>query len=283
MPKSAESPKGTKRIPDLIDRGSRKPTPLGTATFIGLRLLDLPWQYHLLHNGAAERALGAVNLPFLVGGTQATAVTLAAQGFSWLTPLDLPLPRLILLAMAAGSTAKQILWQTRLSLEEFPPGAAAAVSVYNTLVNTANTLLLVCASTSSLASSGPRVLVLGTELPLPVVVGCVLYAAGMGIETLSEVQRARFKRDPRNAGKLCTTGLWGWARHINYFGYALWRGGYCMVASGWVGGLAMGAFQAWDLGSRASGVLEDYCGGKYGEQWVQFKKNVPYRIVPGIW
>ncbi|KAF3020117.1 hypothetical protein E8E14_006570 [Neopestalotiopsis sp. 37M] len=282
MSATGENQNGKKKNFDLIKRGSKKPTPWGTATFIGLRLLDLPWQYHLLRNGAAERALSAVGLPFLVGGTQTTAATLAAKGVSWLAPLDLPVPRLILLAMATGSTLKQILWQTCLSQEEFPAGAAAMVSGYNTFINTVNTLLLVCASTSSLNTRGPHVMVLGTELPLSVVLGSVAYVVGITIETLSEIQRIRFKRDPHNQGKLCKVGLWSWARHINYFGYALWRGGYCMVASGWIGGLAMGLFQGWDLGSRASDTLEDYCSNKYGEQWVQFKKDVPYRIVPGI-
>ncbi|KAH6654042.1 hypothetical protein BKA67DRAFT_518290 [Truncatella angustata] len=282
MSGSQDKPKGKKQF-DLIHRGRKQPSPLGTATFIGLRLLDIPWQYHLLHDGTAEHAISALRLPVIVSGAQQTAAALTTTGVAWLAPIGLPVPRLILLAMATGSTLKQIFWQTYLSQEEFPPGAAAAVSIYNTLVNTANTLLFVCASTSSWTSWGPRVTVLGAELPLSTVLGSVAYAAGITIETVAEYQRLKFKQNPKNEGKVCKVGLWSWARHINYFGYALWRGGYCMAAAGWIGGLAMGIWQGWDLSTRAAGVLDDYCTNKYGEQWAQFKRDVPYRIVPGLY
>ncbi|KAK8038277.1 hypothetical protein PG994_015044 [Apiospora phragmitis] len=270
---------------DLISRGVKRSTPLGTATFIGMRLADIPWQYHLLHNGAAERALSAVGLS-TVAATTAGATT---TGIALLDKLDLPLPRLLLLAMAAGSSAKQILWLTYLSAEEFPVSAAVPVGVFNTLINSLNAVLLVGAATSSLVGSGPRLsLLLGDssaygDLPLSLLVGTLLYAAGITIETLSEYQRMRFKRAARNQGKVCKVGLWRWARHVNYFGYALWRGGYAMVGCGWAGGLLMGLWMGWDLSSRAASVLDEYCSERYGEQWVQFKKEVPYRIVPGLY
>lgn len=282
MSQSKDDPKSKKQF-DLISRGRKNPTPLGTATFIGLRLLDLPWQYHLLHDGAAERFLSFLSLPLLTGSGQAAAATLTTKAVGWFAPLDLPLPRIIILAMATGSTAKQILWATYLSQEEFPPGAATAVSFYNTLVNSVNSILFVCAATTSWMSYGPRVMILGAELPLSIVLGSTAYVAGITIETVSEFQRLKFKADPRNQGKLCKTGLWSLARHVNYFGYALWRGGYCMASCGWIGGVAMSLFQGWDLGTRAVGNLDEYCSKKYGEQWAQFKRDVPYRIIPGVW
>ncbi|KAI1851348.1 hypothetical protein JX266_003423 [Neoarthrinium moseri] len=270
-----ENPKSGSKW-DLINRGSRTPSPLGTLTFVGLRLLDIPWQYHLLHNGAAERAISALRLPYTSYGP------LATTGIALLDRIDLPLPRLILLAMATGSAAKQIFWQTCLSYEEFPPSAAVAVSAYNTLHNSLNSLLFVCAATS-VQSSAPQISMFGSALPLPLLVGTLAYAAGITIETLSELQRLQFKQNPENTGKVCKTGLWGYARHINYFGYALWRGGYCMAASGWLAGLAMGIFLGWDLAARATTILDEYCTKKYGQQWAQFQKDVPYRIVPGIY
>ncbi|KAK7966831.1 uncharacterized protein PG986_001108 [Apiospora aurea] len=272
---------------DLINRGVKRSTPLGTASFIGMRLADIPWQYHLLHNGAAERALAAVGLSTLAATTTATTTT----GIDLPDKLGLPLPRLLLLAMAAGSSAKQIFWLTYLSAEEFPVSAAVPVGLFNTAVNSLNSILIAGAATSSLAagSSGPRLsLLLGQDssygdLPLSLLAGALLYAAGITIETLSEYQRLRFKRAARNQGKVCKVGLWRWARHVNYFGYALWRGGYAMVGCGWVGGLLMGLWMGWDLSSRAVSVLDEYCSKRYGEQWVQFKKEVPYRIIPGVY
>ncbi|KAK5637135.1 hypothetical protein RRF57_012847 [Xylaria bambusicola] len=105
----------------------------------------------------------------------------------------------------------------------------------------------------------------------------------MAIETLSERQRAGFKARAENKGRVCKEGLWSWARHVNYFGYVLWRGGYCMVSCGWIGGVLMGLLQGWDLGTRAVAVQDEYCSAKYGEQWSQFKRDVPYRIVPGVY
>ncbi|KAK8111115.1 uncharacterized protein PG998_007572 [Apiospora kogelbergensis] len=270
---------------DLINRGVKRPTPLGTATFIGMRLADIPWQYHLLHNGAAERAVSAVGLSTLAVATTTASTT----GIALLDQLDLPLPRLLLLAMAAGSTAKQIFWLTYLSAEEFPASAAVPVAVFNTAFNSLNAVLIAGAATSSLAGGGPRLsLLLGdslavSDLPLSVLAGALMYAAGITIETLSEYQRMRFKQAAQNQGKVCKVGLWRWARHINYFGYALWRGGYAMVGCGWLGGLLVGLGMGWDLSTRAAGILDEYCRKRYGEQWAQFKMEVPCRIVPGLY
>ncbi|KAI1351466.1 hypothetical protein F5Y01DRAFT_120501 [Xylaria sp. FL0043] len=222
----------------------------------------------------------------------------ALAPFANLTPTSL-----ILLLMATGSAAKQIYWHLALSQDSFPASAAVAVSGYNTLVNSTNALLFLALGTTSLLSR-PRISFSSPStsagssgigsgsgsgsatsftLLLSTVVGTILYITGMAIETVSERQRAQFKRRPENKGKVCKEGLWSWARHVNYFGYALWRGGYCMVGSGWIGGIIMGLWQGWDLSHRAVAVQDEYCSGRYGEQWVRFKQEVPYRIVPGVY
>ncbi|TRX88826.1 hypothetical protein FHL15_010285 [Xylaria flabelliformis] len=283
---------GNKKKPfDLIRRGEKKPTPSGTLTFIGLRLADIPLQYALLYPTSAFRPAGVRLLTSLGLRTphthpfSITTLLLSSASFSWTTSPS----SLILLAMSVGSAAKQIYWQTAISQESFPASAAVAVSLYNTVVNSANTLLFLALGTTSLLSrpliTFPFVSPFSawSTIPLSTILGTLLYVSGITIETLSERQRAVFKARPENKGRVCKVGLWGWARHINYFGYALWRGGYCMVASGWVGGIVMGIWQAWDLGSRAVAVQDDYCGKRYGEQWVTFKREVPYRIVPRVW
>jgi steroid 5-alpha reductase family enzyme len=45
-----------------------------------------------------------------------------------------------------------------------------------------------------------------------------VWAVGFVIESLSDYQLAKFKKDPANKGQLIRTGLWGWSRHPNYFG-----------------------------------------------------------------
>lgn len=264
--------KSPKKNRDLINRGVKSSNPPGTLTFLGLRGLDPILQYNLLAGGGAALLAKA--------GIRTIGNGLVAQtGIGLLDSLNLPTSHLIILAMAIGSTAKQSYWLVGLSQENFPPTAAIATSAYNTLVNTANTLLFLSAATSSLnAPAFP-----GTSVPYPLVVGSVLYAIGLTLETAAEVQRKTFKDDPANKGKVMRSGLWSWARHINYGGYALWRGAYCLAASGWVGGLLMGTFQAVDFVTRAVPVLNDYCGERYGEQWESFKKDVQWTILPGIY
>lgn len=64
------------------------------------------------------------------------------------------------------------------------------------------------------------------------VAGAVLWAAGLGIETIADGQLLAFKRDARNAGRVLTTGLWRYSRHPNYFGEAvLWWGLWLIAAS----------------------------------------------------
>ncbi|KAI0889090.1 uncharacterized protein GGS22DRAFT_153110 [Annulohypoxylon maeteangense] len=282
MPDSKPPPKKF----DLINRGERKPTLLGTLTFVGLRLLDIPLQHALL----LPTGLG-VTLLSKLGITLASSTSTGSlsTGLSYLDVLGQPTNALLML-FAIGSSAKQIYWQLFVSKESFPAPAAAAVAFYNSLFNALNSLLFLALATSSVNST-PQLTVPSSlsltgvpyALPLSTVVGVCIYTFGIILEAVSETQRRDFKDAPANAGKVCKVGVWRWSRHVNYFGYSLWRGGYTMVATGWIGGLAVGSWQMWDLGYRAAGVMDDYCTNRYKEQWAQFKREVPSKIVPGIW
>lgn len=281
-PAPEPKPDGWRRY-DLIARGSARPSPAGTATFVGLRLLDLPLQYHLLRSGVAEQLvarLGLLPSSSLAGAAVGTART----GVALLDRLGLSSTQLLLLAAATGAAAKQLLWLAYLNGQEFPPRAAALVAAYNTALNVGNALLFAAAATSSAAGSpGLRVSLFSGDVPLAAVVGAGAVAVGLAVETVAEYQRKAFKADARHRSRLCTVGLWRYVRHANYLGYALWRGGYCMIATGWVGGLLFGLVQGWDLGTRAAGVLDEYCSEKYGQQWARYKQEVPYRLVPGLY
>jgi steroid 5-alpha reductase family enzyme len=71
-------------------------------------------------------------------------------------------------------------------------------------------------------------------LGLPDALGVVLVAAGLTVETLADLQLARFKRDPTNRGRVLDQGLWRYSRHPNYFGEACvwWGFGLLAVAAG---------------------------------------------------
>ncbi|KAI8957679.1 DUF1295-domain-containing protein [Daldinia sp. FL1419] len=280
---SSNSDKPWYKKVDLIERGNRSPTPWGTLTFIGLRLADLPLQHALL----SPSGLGSTLLSRAGVSAVAVAPAVLRTGIPLLDVLGHP-TNALLFVFACGSAAKQIYWQTFLSYESFPAGAALAVALYNTVMNSTNGLLSLVPRTSSLFSQPQVTLSLPflstpVSLPLSTVLGTILYAAGLTLETVSERQRKSFKDDPKNKGKLCKVGVWRWARHVNYLGYSLWRGGYAMVATGWIGGLAMMSWQMWDLSHRAAAVLDGYCTDKYKEQWAQYKREVPYKILPGIY
>lgn len=55
--------------------------------------------------------------------------------------------------------------------------------------------------------------------------GALLFAIGLGFESIGDWQLARFKADPQSAGQVMDRGLWRYTRHPNYFGDALvWWG-----------------------------------------------------------
>jgi steroid 5-alpha reductase family enzyme len=55
--------------------------------------------------------------------------------------------------------------------------------------------------------------------------GVGLWFAGMAGEWLADLQLRRFKSDPANRGKVCSTGLWRYSRHPNYFfEWVIWTG-----------------------------------------------------------
>jgi len=66
-----------------------------------------------------------------------------------------------------------------------------------------------------------------------------IWLAGFSWEAVSDLQLARFRRDPANRGQVLTTGLWRYSRHPNYFGEALlwWGIGVLAMAvpGGWLG------------------------------------------------
>ncbi|EEB86872.1 hypothetical protein MPER_16020, partial [Moniliophthora perniciosa FA553] len=93
--------------------------------------------------------------------------------------------------MAAGCAAKQIYWLLGISEEEFPIFPAVAVSTYNSLFNSINSLLfLSSSSTGNETLSSP-----------PLLIGTGLYVTGILLELVSEIQRRNLKRDKRNTGK----------------------------------------------------------------------------------
>lgn len=234
---------------DVIARGEKGTNYLGTATFFGLRAAEPFLQYQILGNDWGQsliQRLGGTTLPRgppLVTNTPIDSV------------IGLSPYRSILFAMSVGAMLKQNIHLTTIMQEEMKPGPAAGVGAFNAAFNSINSLLFVCSQTSASVN--------GEHFPQsPLIVGASLYAVGLSVELMSEVQRATFKRDPANKGKVYQGGLFGLSRHINYFGYTMWRTGYALAAGGWLWGATCAAWFTYDFTQRGIPVLQDYLEGR---------------------
>jgi Delta14-sterol reductase len=122
----------------------------------------------------------------------------------------------------------------------------------------------------------------------------------------------------KSGSKLLVSGWWGVARHINYLGdwlqaasYCLPSGmaGYLVAAAGSEAGSAEGAFKMADGRVVVPGVAQGWgmvftyfyvvymgvllvhrdlrddemCFLKYGDDWLEYKRRVKYRVIPGIY
>ncbi|KAJ6578855.1 hypothetical protein DFH09DRAFT_1310823 [Mycena vulgaris] len=99
--------------------------------------------------------------------------------------------------------------------------------LHNTVVNTMKTLVAVNALTSSLY---PFLGSFADCIGWKQWAGLALFAVEISMETISEESRKRFKKDPKNKGKIYDTGL-SFVRHRNYLGYTLWRTGTTLAAA----------------------------------------------------
>lgn len=122
----------------------------------------------------------------------------------------------------------------------------------------------------------------------------VVFLAGLLIFRLSNNEKNAFKRgepsskhlkyiESESGSKLIVSGWWGMARHINYLGdwliswaYSLPTGFSTIITYYFV------FFFAGLLIHRETRD-EAKCAEKYGKTWVEYKKKVPYRIIPGVY
>lgn len=221
----------TSRKLDNVDRGNKNRSTAGTSTFVAARLFEPGLQYALLKND-----LGRPVIELLRGWTLPPGPPLVTN--TLLDRIGLSPYRTILFGMSVGAMLKQNYHMTMIQQENMPVASGLIIGAFNLLLNTTNTLLFVCSQTSASTN--------GEHFPQsPLIVGTTLYVSGILIEWLSEQQRHAFKKNPTNKGKLYEGGLFSLSRHINYFGYTLWRTGYALAAGGWGWGATVGGFFAY--------------------------------------
>jgi delta14-sterol reductase len=125
----------------------------------------------------------------------------------------------------------------------------------------------------------------------------LVFFAGWMLARGANMQKYFFKRDPayrflnitpeyvsNDQGKLLCNGFWGASRHINYLGEILMATGLA---------LALGHFDIlWPwlyplyyvalLGTRERDD-DRRCANKYGPLWDEYRRRVPYRIIPRVY
>lgn len=96
-------------------------------------------------------------------------------------------------------------------------------------------LLLIIALPIILINSSPP-----TPLQVFDILGVILFTAGFIFESIADLQKYQFKKNPENRDRLMVTGLWKYSRHPNYFGEAmLWWGIFLISLSVKMGWLAI--------------------------------------------
>jgi steroid 5-alpha reductase family enzyme len=127
--------------------------------------------------------------------------------------------------------------------------------------------------------------VLGSTNPSPVGIaagaGIALYVLGSGLNTGSEWQRHRWKKDPANRGRLFTGGLFRFARHINYFGDIVLFTGYALI-TGRALALAIPAITALSFVFGHAPALDRYLAGRYGDAYTRWAARTP-RLIPWLY
>jgi steroid 5-alpha reductase family enzyme len=171
---------------------------------------------------------------------------------------------MLFLAFSSGAALKQSIWVGQAD-QAFPVTPAVVISIYNSLLNTINSVVMLYTTQVCLVLSLPLPNLMPEhgqnqpELGPYQYAGAALFSAGIIIELGSEVQRTLFKKDPENKGKVYTGGLFALSRHVNYFGYTLWRTGFALASGSPVLAGLITSWLTFDFVGRGIPVLDRYC------------------------
>jgi len=110
------------------------------------------------------------------------------------------------------------------------------------------------------------------DLDVYALIGLLIWVAGFSVEAAADLQKSRFRADPRNKRAFIRTGLWSWSRHPNYFGEIVLWIGVALVAlpvlRGWQYATLISPLFVILLLTRVSGVplLEKRADARWGGQ-----------------
>ncbi|KAJ4375633.1 hypothetical protein N0V86_007166 [Didymella sp. IMI 355093] len=247
---SAESPVS-------IQRGNYNRTLPGPLFLILGRLACIPLQYAIVN----YNPLNISQLP------SSSSLDLSFMP-AWLPTLE---PLTIFLAMTGVLIVKQSIWAFYIRNEHmtlpFAFFGVVADFVYEGI----------CALVFSVAPANPM------WTPAFLYLGAALHFLAATIELVAELQRKRFKDDPKNSGKLCTEGAWGVVRHPNFAMNVVYGAAYGFATGGPLFALLPVGMYLGNFTTNAIPPKEVYLAEKYGEQWEKYRRVVRWKMCPGVY
>jgi len=119
------------------------------------------------------------------------------------------------------------------------------------------------------------------------VTGAAMWVTGFLTEVTADLQKSRFRSDPKNSTTFIRSGLWAWSRHPNYFGeILLWVGISLMsipLLGGWRWAALISPVFVVVLLTRISGIpiLERRGQDRWGddEMYLEYLRNTPILLL----
>ncbi|WP_338869834.1 DUF1295 domain-containing protein [Spirosoma sp. SC4-14] len=108
-----------------------------------------------------------------------------------------------------------------------------------------------------------------------------LFLLGSAINTLGELLRDKWKKNPVNKGQLYTQGLFRYAMHINYFGDLVWVSAYAIITRNWYS-MSIPLFLFCFFVFYNIPKLDSYLRQKYGNQFDQYARQTS-KFIPFIY
>jgi len=169
--------------------------------------------------------------------------------------------------MSAVRSVSQMLWSAFLQPYYVPPGVMLGIATFNAVFDGLGLLALL---------EGGR----PPALDAQDVWWMGLFAAGMLLERVPEVQRAVWKSRRENRGKPFMGGLFGVLVHANYTGYTMWRVAMYGMSRVWWAQLA-NAFLVSQFVPEVR-LQHERNAKKYGPEYEAYFQRT-WKMFPGVW
>lgn len=242
--------------PLSVQRGDYGRNLLPTLLFVLGRVLSGPMQYFII----TAHPLSYLGVPPPPTGGLVTVFGYEVQQFP-----------LIISSLTVLLSSKHIFWQLYLCHERMTMQFAYFAIIADGVYESISSLVFTAASLNPFFSE--RFLYIGSAI----------FVTSVGIELTSELQRHAFKSNPRNKGKLYTSGLWRVTRHINYTANVFFGFGFGLATGGPVYTILTAGMYLSNFTFNAIPSIESYCAEKYGKAWEKYKKDVPWSLIPGLY